>query len=75
MFVFRLVDIANARRSTKVPPMVVSLCGNARARGLEQPDDRRGRRRKSVKIAHLWMCGSSCKTTFSNELWISRWPL
>jgi hypothetical protein len=24
---------------------------------------------------HLSMCGSSCKTTFSNELWISRWPL
>src|SRR3954454_2123529 len=24
---------------------------------------------------HLLMCGSSCKMTFSNELWISRWPL
>jgi hypothetical protein len=21
------------------------------------------------------MCGSSCKTTFSKELWTSRWPL
>jgi hypothetical protein len=21
------------------------------------------------------MCGSSCRTTFNNELWTSRWPL
>jgi hypothetical protein len=27
-------------------------------------------------ITHaISMCGSSCKRTFSNELWISRWPL
>src|SRR5205823_9464534 len=26
-------------------------------------------------FAHLLICGSSCKTTLSNELWISRWPL
>ena len=25
--------------------------------------------------AQLLMCGSSCKTTFSNELWISMRPL
>jgi len=24
---------------------------------------------------HLLMCGSSYKTTFSSELWTSRWPL
>jgi hypothetical protein len=71
---FPLVDVVNAPPGTKVPQIVVS-CAETRARGLEQPDDQRGRRRNSVKIAHLWMCGSSCKTTFSNELWISRWPL
>ena len=25
--------------------------------------------------AQLLMCGSSCRTTFSNERWISIWPL
>jgi hypothetical protein len=29
----------------------------------------------SAKIAQRLMCGSSCKTTFSNELWTSIWPL
>jgi hypothetical protein len=29
----------------------------------------------SDRPAQRSMCGSSCKTTFSNELWISRWPL
>jgi hypothetical protein len=42
---------------------------------IEPAGNQHGRRRKSVKTAHLLMCGSSCKTTFSNELWISRWPL
>jgi hypothetical protein len=27
-----------------------------------------------LRIAHLLMCGSSCKVTSSKELWISRWP-
>jgi plasmid stabilization system protein ParE len=31
-------------------------------------------REPRFKIAQLSMCGSSCKTTSSNELWITRWP-
>jgi hypothetical protein len=37
-------------------------------RPRQQPD-------QDYRFAHLWMCGSSCKMTFSSELWISRWPL
>jgi hypothetical protein len=29
----------------------------------------------TLGLAQLLMWGSSCKTTFSNELWISIWPL
>ena len=29
----------------------------------------------TLGLAQLLMCGSSCKTTFSNEVWISIWPL
>jgi hypothetical protein len=29
----------------------------------------------TLGLAQLLMCGSSCKTTFSNELWISMRPL
>src|SRR5512132_1258846 len=29
----------------------------------------------TLGCAQLLMCGSSCRTTFSNELWISIWPL
>src|ERR1700674_1018072 len=31
----------------------------------------------SIEIAafQVLMCGSSCRTTFNNELWTSRWPL
>ena len=29
----------------------------------------------TLGLAQLLICGSSCKTTFSNEVWISIWPL
>ena len=32
-------------------------------------------RLSTLAYAQLLMCGSSCKTTFSNELWISMRPL
>jgi hypothetical protein len=36
---------------------------------------KRPRSRRPPKVAQLSMCGSSCNTTLSKELWISRWPL
>jgi hypothetical protein len=83
----RLVDEhngANAEHdgpthSIRAPTESVQNCTDKTDRGsIASKTMKRGQcstKGRRFKVAQPLMCGSSCKTTFSNELWISRWPL